>query len=137
MKYHKWGDNDNEYLREKRLSGWSLKQLSEYFNTSEIAVERQLGRIKVYVGRGGKRENGGRKRIHPIKEARVVSMKDNIEKLWQQQKKKNASKITKFKTVERNFSEYISLKLSDRTTILVKPGTDIGSVTEIYRSRVV
>lgn len=38
----------------------------------------------------------------------------------------------KFKTREINFSELISVKINSKTTILVKPGTDIAKIKKQY-----
>jgi Zn-dependent peptidase ImmA (M78 family) len=49
-KYHKWTPADDHYLRDNR-ENTSLEELASHLKVSEIAVERRLSRLKIYVGK--------------------------------------------------------------------------------------
>lgn len=129
-----WTKEDDAYLIENRPL-FTAKELATHFNVTEMAILKRCEKIGAVVGH---RRNAGRRKsqVTPkANNAKVVSMRDNIEKLWQQQKKRNASKIKGFQSIQRDFSKYKAVKLTNRTTILIKPGMDIGKVIEVYKNK--
>ena len=115
----KWTDEANSYLKKNRPTQ-TIKELADYFGTTDISVQRQCERLRITCGRKG-RLPGSRNKVQRPKVLPVTPepKSKNVDDLWQAQSKRNKERLKKYNTVERDFSKYKSVRIDAKTVILV------------------
>jgi hypothetical protein len=119
-----WTDEDDQYLRENRGYG-DLKRMAIHFNVSETAIERRCSIKGIHINAGVKRAYKARvkKPASILKSKTTINVKPN---------KANRKEDVVLELKQRDFSDYMHVKVDAKTYILVKRDSNIQDELKKY-----